>query len=65
MVITVRSTKNGEGGAREASDVDFTGGKARGAANGVVIGVFLCSLQTMANICAIVWLTRSTPPPLG
>ena len=27
------------GGARGASDVDFIGGKARGGANGVVIGV--------------------------
>ena len=53
--ITVRSIKDREGGAREASDVDFIGGKARGGANGVVIGVFWCSLQTMANICAIVW----------
>ena len=25
---------------REASDVDFIGGKARGGANGAVIGVF-------------------------
>ena len=37
---TVRSIKDGEGKAREASDVDFIGGKARGGANGVVIGVF-------------------------
>ena len=37
---TVRSIKDGEGEAREASDVDFIGGKARGGANGVVIGVF-------------------------
>ena len=42
-------------GAREASDVDFIGGKARGGANRVVIGVFWYSLPTMANICAIVW----------
>ena len=55
MGITVRSIKDGEGGALEASDVDFVGGKARGGANGVVIGVFWCSLQTMASICAIVW----------
>ena len=40
MGTTVRSIKDGEGGAREASDVDFIGGKARGSANGVVIGVF-------------------------
>ena len=37
---TVRSFDNGEGKAREASDVDFIGCKARGGANGVVIGVF-------------------------
>ena len=40
MSTTVRSIKDGEGEAREASDVDFIGGKARGGANGVVIGVF-------------------------
>ena len=40
MGTTVRSIKDGEGGAREASDVDFIGGKARGGANGGVIGVF-------------------------
>ena len=40
MGTTVRSIKHGEGEAREASDVDFIGGKARGDANGVVIGVF-------------------------
>ena len=55
MGITVRSIKDGRGGAREASYVDFIGGKARGGANGVVIGVFWCSLQAMANICAVVW----------
>ena len=56
MGITVRSIKDGEGGgAREASYVGCIGGKARGGANGVVIGVFWCSLQTMANICAVVW----------
>ena len=32
--------QSSEGKAREASDVDFIGGKARGGANGVVIGVF-------------------------
>ena len=37
---TVRSIKDVEGKAREASDVDSIGGKARGGANGVVIGVF-------------------------
>ena len=40
MGNTVRSIKYGEGKAREAYDVDFIGGKARGGANGVVIGVF-------------------------
>ena len=40
MGTTVRLIKDGEGEAREASDVDFIGGKARGGANGVVIGVF-------------------------
>ena len=40
MGTTVRSFKDGEGKAREASDVDFIGGKARGGANGVIIGVF-------------------------
>ena len=40
MDTTVRSFKDGEGKVREASDVDFIGGKARGGANGVVIGVF-------------------------
>ena len=40
MGTTVRSIKDGEGEAREASDVDFIGGKARGGANGVVIGIF-------------------------
>ena len=40
MGTTVRSIKDGEGKARKASDVDFIGGKARGGANGVVIGVF-------------------------
>ena len=40
MGTTVRSFEDGERKAREASDVDFIGGKARGGANGVVIGVF-------------------------
>ena len=40
MDTAIRSFKDGEGKAREASDVDFIGGKARGGANGVVIGVF-------------------------
>ena len=74
MGTTVRSIKDGEGKASEASDVDFIGGKACGGANGVVYSTwgrwtsqsFWCSLQTMANIWAIVWLTRSTPLfPLG
>ena len=39
MDTTVRPFKDGEGKAREAFDVDFIGGKARGGANGVVIGV--------------------------
>ena len=72
MGTTVRSIKDGEGEAREASDVDFIGGKARGCANGVVIGVFdvgkmdvpivLVFVTDHANIYAIVWLTRPTPP---
>ena len=40
MGTTVRSIKGGEGKARKASDVDFIGGKARGGANGVLIGIF-------------------------
>ena len=40
MGTTVRSFKDGEGKVREASAVDFIGGKVRGGANGVVIGVF-------------------------
>ena len=40
MGTTVRSIKDGGGEAREVSNVDFIGGKARGGANGVVIGVF-------------------------
>ena len=40
MDTTVRSIKDGEGKAREASDLDFIGDKARGGADGVVIGVF-------------------------
>ena len=40
MDTTARSIKDGEGKAREASDVDFIGGKARGGANEVVIGEF-------------------------
>ena len=40
MATIVRSFEDGEGKARETSDVNFIGGKARGGANGVVIGVF-------------------------
>ena len=40
MATSVRSFEDGEGKARETSDVNFIGGKARGGANGVVIGVF-------------------------
>ena len=40
MGTTVRSIKDGEWEAREASDVDFIGGKARSGADGVIIGVF-------------------------
>ena len=40
MGTTVRSIKDGEGEALEASNVDFIGGKARSDADGVVIGVF-------------------------
>ena len=40
MGTTLRSIKHGEGEAREASDVDFIGGKVRSGANGVVIGIF-------------------------
>ena len=39
MATSVRLFKDGEGKAREASDMDFIGGKTRGSANGVVIGV--------------------------
>ena len=30
--------------------MDFIGGEARGGANGVVIDILLCLLQTMANV---------------
>ena len=36
MATPVRSVEDGEREAREASDMDFIGGKARGGANGVV-----------------------------
>ena len=50
MYTTVRSIKDGEREARQASSMDFIGGKARGGASGVVIGILWCSLQTMANV---------------
>ena len=50
MYTTVRSIKDGEREARQASNMDFIGGEARGGANGVVIGIPWCSLQTMANV---------------
>ena len=50
MYTTVRSIKDGEREARQASNMDFIGGEARGGANGVVIGILWCSLQTMANV---------------
>ena len=39
MATPVRSVEDGERQARKASDMDFIGGKTRGGANGVVIGV--------------------------
>ena len=39
MYTTVRSIKDGESEARQASNMDFIGGEARGGANGVVIGI--------------------------
>ena len=50
MYTTVRSIKDGEREARQASNMDFIGGEARGGANGVVIGILWCSLQAMANV---------------
>ena len=50
MCTTVRSIKDGEREVRQASNMDFIGGEARGGANGVVIGILWCSLQTMANV---------------
>ena len=50
MYTTVRSIKDGEREARQASNMDFIGGEARGGTNGVVIGILWCSLQTMANV---------------
>ena len=50
MYTTVRSIKDGEREVRQASNMDFIGGEARGGANGVVIGIIWCSLQTMANV---------------
>ena len=40
MATTVRLFEDGEGKARETSDLNFIGGKARSGANGAVIGVF-------------------------
>ena len=40
----------GSGVLRLASNMNFIGGEAHGGANGVVIGILWCSLQTMANI---------------
>ena len=37
MGTTVRSFEDGEGKARETSDMNFIGGKARGGANGVLL----------------------------
>ena len=50
MYTTVRSIKDGEREARQASNMDFIGGEARGGANGVVTGILWYSLQTMANV---------------
>ena len=46
---TVRAIKDGEREAREASDVDFIGGKARGGANRVVVGVFDVEKKTIMS----------------
>ena len=40
MHTTIRSIKDGEREARQASNMDFIGGEARGGANRVVIDVF-------------------------
>ena len=40
MGTIVRAFEDGEGKARETSDVNLIGGKAGGGANGVFIGVF-------------------------
>ena len=50
MYTTVRSIKDGKREARQASNMDFIRGEARGGANGVVIGILWCSLQTIANV---------------
>ena len=55
MDTTVRSFKDGEGKAWEASDVDVIGGKARGGANGVVIGVF--NMEKMNVSVVLVFVT--------
>ena len=53
---TEQSIKDGEGKAREASDVDFIGGKACGGANGVDISVF--DLGTMDVPVVLVFVTN-------
>ena len=40
MYTTIWSIKDGEREARQASNMDFIGGEARGGANRVLIGVF-------------------------
>ena len=50
MYTTIWSIKDSEREKRQASIMDFIGGEARGGANGVVIGILWCSLQTMANV---------------
>ena len=54
MVTTVRTIKDGEGEAREASDVDFIRGKARSGADGVVIGVFDVGKMTVPVVLMFV-----------
>ena len=50
MYTIVRSIKDGEREAWQASNMDFIEGEARGGANGIIIGILWCSLQTMANV---------------
>ena len=54
MGTTVPSIKDIEGGAREASDVDFIGGKARGGANGVVTGVFDVGKMDVPDVLVLI-----------